>query len=336
MLYIRVDGNDIIATGHVMRCLAIAEKMRKIGEDVTFILADECPKDIIENRGFRTISLDSDWQNMEAEIPKLRKVIEENKIEMLLIDSYYVTSKYVEELRKKIKVAYIDDFNDYSLNVDLLINYNIYASVLEYGNIKNLALGTEFVPLRQEFQNIVAKDVSKVSKILITSGGTDNYNITDKILSRVKQCEWFETFTYYVVIGKYNKNKDLLQNKWGNVSNIKLLCDISNMSKYMQMCDVAISAGGTTVYELCASGIPSILYTIADNQLSMARAFQERNLIPWAGDVRIDEEKCLDKIIFYLQQYAVDYERRKNTSEAMQAVVDGKGCQRIAEAILKL
>ena len=73
---IRVDANEIVATGHVMRCLAIAEELRKIGQELLFISADDFPRPLIEQKGFEFVSLQTDWKHMEKEIERLQAVID--------------------------------------------------------------------------------------------------------------------------------------------------------------------------------------------------------------------------------------------------------------------
>ena len=89
-LYIRADGNERIGTGHIMRCLAIAEKIRALCQDVTFIVADSRSRPMIENRGFKTICLDSKWDDLDCETEKLVSVLQKDSADKLLIDSYFV------------------------------------------------------------------------------------------------------------------------------------------------------------------------------------------------------------------------------------------------------
>lgn len=102
----------------------------------------------------------------------------------------------------------------------------------------------------------------------------------------------------------------------------------------MQEADIAISAGGTTLYELCALGVPTISYAFVDNQLDNVKQFQADDIIAYAGDVR--EENIVDKINMYLKKYMNDMELRKKKSLQMQRFIDGKGAERIAEALIAL
>ena len=109
MLYIRVDMNNVIATGHMMRCLSVADAARDMGLETTFIVADEQALPLLEKRGYPSVVLNTKWDDMDSELPVLKKIIEENHIVYLLIDSYKVTQNYLKELTAIVKTLYIDD-----------------------------------------------------------------------------------------------------------------------------------------------------------------------------------------------------------------------------------
>lgn len=342
MLYIRVDGNEKIATGHIMRCLSIARELGRQGEDVVFILADDRPKDLISKYGFEIICLESVWDDMNQEIEKMVALIKERKISFLLIDSYFVTEEYLIELKRHTRIAYIDDIDRFVYPVDYLVNYNMYAKSLNYekryreaGLYTEFFLGCSYAPLRDEFKNVQRKVRREVNKIFVTTGGTDQYNVAGHFLERVKEYDWFETLKFKVIIGTFNKNREVLLEQWKYIHNVHLLTNVSNMAEYMKDCDVAIAAGGVTTYELCACGIPSIMYTLADNQLEIARAVSADGLMPWVGDVRNDLDMCIDRILEYLISYQNNYEKRKAISKKMQSCIDGMGCQRLTKVLLE-
>lgn len=335
MIYIRADANEIIGTGHVMRCLAIAEKIRSSCESVCFITADKRSVQIINSKAFEVICLDSVWDNLDSETEKLIEVIVSRKIEILLIDTYYVTLDYLSKLKKHTKITYIDDLHKFAYPVELLINYNIYADKIDYfdiyggKNIPKLALGCEYAPLRNEFCGIEKHINRTVKSILVTTGGTDNYNVTGNLIESFKAKKWFCGIDFYFVLGRFNKNIDTLRNTYGQYKNIHFLINISDMDKYMKMCDIAVTAGGTTTYELCACGIPSVMYTLADNQLEIAETVSEKGIIPWMGDVRNNMKECIDRINFHIEAYCKNYSMRCEISNKMHDVCDGRGCERI-------
>lgn len=336
MLYIRVDANEIIATGHVMRCLSIAQAAKRMGEETTFIVADKTGEALIKKNGFPVICLHSKWDDLIDEKEQLADVIHQLHIDLLLIDSYYVTEDYLAMLNKLTQTAYIDDLNRFAYPVDILINYNFYAENLKYKErYRKLNISTEFLlgpkyaPLREEFI-VEKKNITECpTKILITSGGTDNFNMNMALLEEFQKHIWFEKLEYYVILGAFNPYREALEQKWGLYPNIHLLSNVKNMSYYMQECDMAVTAGGTTVYELCACGIPSVLYTMADNQYMIAQTVSDRKWIPWVGDIRNDKDSCVRKIAEQIETDIKDYTGRKQKSISMQETVDGCGSERI-------
>lgn len=338
-IYIRADANKQIGTGHVMRCLSIADCITE--KEVVFIVADKCSETLIHEKGYSTICLETIWNDLESEIEVLKRVIEENKIERLLIDDYFVTEFYLLEIGKLVEIYYIDDINQFLYPVSTLINYNIYAKDMNYEEryekqkVKTrFLLGTEYAPLREEFQEIKERTFEGVRKILITSGGTDNYNMIGSILERMEKEKDFLFYQFYCVIGRFNRNKDALLKKFETYENVHLLYNISNMSDYMRTCDVCITAGGSTIYELCACGTPSVLFSLADNQLDCAKKVSEIELIPWVGDARTDIRMCLDNIVKEIKKYN-NLSYWETISCRMQKLVDGKGARRIAEELVR-
>ena len=116
MLFIRTDGNAEIGTGHIMRCLSIADAVKKRGGAATFVIADDSMESMLSERGYDVVCLHSDWDNMEAEIDKMVSLIETHSVNKLLIDGYFVTSEYLRKLRELTHVIYMDDL-DWTLSI---------------------------------------------------------------------------------------------------------------------------------------------------------------------------------------------------------------------------
>ena len=334
MIYIRADMNEQIATGHIMRCLSIADALRGLGEPVRFILADEQAVSLLKKRGYDAIVLHTQWNHMDEELSVLSQVIRNEHIDKLLIDSYQVTQRYLAELSKLVTTVYMDDLNLFEYSVDAVICYANYWKKFQYKiNDKRITylLGMKYVPLKQAFWNCEAKIISeKANNLLILTGGSDSFNVTEQILDSI---DTYQFQTIDVICGIYNTNYNKFVKKCENNKNIKLHQAVNNIEQYMKKADIAISAGGTTLYELCAIGTPAISFSFADNQLDNVRQFQEDGLIDYAGDARMDD--IAGTINLYLTRYRNDFELRKEKSEKMQKMVDGKGAIHLAEALLK-
>lgn len=359
MVYIRADANEVIGTGHVMRCLSIAKELRRKSEDVIFLIADERTEQIITEFGFQTVCLHSQWNDMESELETILQLLGNAHAKTLLVDSYYVTQDYLKELRRHVRLVYIDDLNAFLYPVDMLINYNVYAEKMDYKNCYQMAglnteffLGCEYVPLRTEFRNVCRKKCSVQNgqvgggvdnlrnfgpkKILITSGGTDNRNVAGRLLNKLREQDWFEKTEYYVILGRFHPYESVLKEQWSGYGNVFLYKNVSNISQYMTMCDAAVTAGGSTVYELCACGLPAIIYTLADNQFEIARAFDALGLMPWCGDIREDICSCIEYIIKRLEMMLFKEEMLTAKGMELQLLVDGYGAERIAEKLVLL
>lgn len=340
MFYIRADANEIIGTGHVMRCLYIADEMRRQGEMVTFLFADDRTRELVEGKNFDGICLNSVWNDLDSEIEKMKRLIDELGIDKLLIDSYYVTEHYLQELKSATKIIYIDDLLVFPYPVHMLVDYNIFATEDKYQSLYGdkykeiqFVLGCEYAPLRQEFCRYKRVVNDKVKSIFITSGGTDIYNLTGNLLNSLKTQDWFAETDVHVIVGKFNENKETLEKEWASYKNVTLHYNIPNIADYMKSCDIAVSAGGVTTYELCACGIPTIMYTLADNQMEIAQVVSDKASIYYAGDVREDMDACVDNIITKINELRQDVDSRRDISAGMQSVVDGNGCKRLVELI---
>ncbi len=338
IIYIRADANEEIGTGHIMRCLSIAEKITELGGKVVFIIADCKSFPMIQEKGYETICIYSQWNDLNQEILKMVDLCNNRYIKKLVIDSYFVTKDYLESLRGITKVIYIDDLAKFIYPVDVLINYNFYADDMDYenkykGTLTKLLLGTGYVPLRKEFEYVAGREFKGINKLLITSGGSDNYNMVGNILGRLLKNNKYKNIDIYCVIGRFNINYNKLKQEYGNYFNVHLLNNVCNMDFYMRDCDLCITAGGTTIYELCTCGIPSVLYSVADNQINVSKKVSSMGLFVWAGDARYDINICLNKIEGSIDIYN-EGGYWTETSKRMQCLVDGQGTLRLAREIL--
>lgn len=341
-IYIRVDGNEIIATGHVMRCLSIAEALRKLEIDVIFLVADECPCELIRNRGFSVEVLHTNWKNLNDEIEELCDYLKKNNAKVLLLDSYYVTSDYMNMLSKITSVVYIDDLNRFLYPVHTVIGYGKWVEKYNYveeysahSMSTNFLLGCQYVPLREEFKYKRYKVQDEVSKVLITVGGTDSLNVTDNILQGVLKSRELNHLEYHVIVGCFNRNKENLKKLSMLHTNVILHENVTNMAEWMRECDVAISASGSTLFELCACGTPTICLEIADNQRG-AEMWEQEGYMYYAGNAMSDMEQCVERCVEQLSIYKRNKKERINKSQKQQQLIDGLGAKRIAEYLVSI
>ena len=328
-IYIRADMNEIIATGHIMRCLAVADAAKEMRKETIFITADEKPVEMLRSRGYEPIILHTEWNNMESELESLILLIQKESITKLLVDSYQVTKEYLAKLEKYTEVYYLDDLDAFEYPVSNVICYANYYKRLSYVNYKgktNFYLGTSYMPIRKVFQNCGPKEIkNNIENIMVLSGGSDNYHMIENITELFKEDHKVQM---NIICGAFYPEFEGLKQKFAGCDN--LYQNVSNLDEYMEKADLAISAGGTTLYELSAKGTPAISYSFADNQLKNVEQFDADGLIPYAGDVRTDD---VYGNIYKLYEKCKKPSIRKQYSEKMQTVIDGQGAARIASLL---
>lgn len=340
-VYIRVDGNEIIATGHVMRCLSIAEQLRKQDVEVIFIISDGRSETMIKEKKFKVNILNTIWNNLDEEISVITNYIKENAVKILLMDSYYITKRYLHEISKYTRVVYIDDLKLFPYDVYALVHDDPFSTQDEYQRLYSgyklpeLLVGGRYVPFREEFMYKPYYVNEDVKRILITTGGTDSLNITGKLLERLIKEKAMLGIELHVIVGRFNIHREELKDMARLHDNIYLHENVTNMSYWMRYCDIAISAGGTTLYELCACGIPTICLSIADNQEEIG-IWQDKGYMKYAGNACKNMDECINNCVTDIKVYCKDMKTREKSSKRMQELLDGLGAKRIAEYLISL
>lgn len=336
----RVDGNENVGAGHIMRCLAIAKEAKRNNIECIFVKADDGFSDLLSQQDFSYINLETSYSDMNSEIKKLESILYESKPQILIVDSYYVTYDYLKQLKQLVKVVYIDDMAMWAYPVDIILDYNIFGPCLQYEeiykrageNLPQLMLGTKYVPLRDEFQHIQKIDINRnVKNILITVGGADpDHCAVDFCKTLIANKEWIQNYKIHLVVGKYEPDIEEIRkieadNKW-----LVIYENVNRMVDVMQKCDVAISAGGSTLYELCACGIPTITFSLEENQDLAMDTFQKNGLMLSIGKIKENPSWNIE-LMNNLNTLIEDYEMRVDMSNLMGKIVDGSGVKRIIQ-----
>lgn len=316
---IRADGGSKIGMGHVMRMLALAKELRK-SNDVFFAcrvnepISDEYLPgiELIKSNNFSVVEIKED---------KLKEDIKNIIADCIISDSYDVDEEYFDILKENFELSgYIDDEKicDF-FNVDFVVNQNLYGASLDYKVNENtkMMLGSKFVILRDDFRKKIKDKVinRKIKDVMVTMGGSDDNNLTEKIINELKD----EEYTLHIVVGRgFNKvdNLRLYEN-----DKVKLYIN-ADMKFLMEMCDVCIAGCGSTIYELCICKTPFIGIPVVENQEMLAEYIEKNNIS------RISKiEDIKEKINTFT------YNERKIVSDNLGKLVDGNGIFRIADEI---
>ena len=333
MILFRADANPKIGTGHVMRCLSLADALRDRGRTAVFVLAEPYFQAVIQARGYHCTILQTDHSRLEEELPVFLPLLEREQPALVILDSYFVTAEYLRAVKHMAPLLYIDDLNAFDYPADIVVNYNIFGPETAYPENKTYLLGPQYAPLRKEFQGLEKRVVKeRVEHVLVSTGGTDPYHTALRCVGYLRKHPISSELTYHFVLGAMNQDIEEIQKAAAGVPGIELHCQVTDMRTWMLQCDAALSAAGTTLYELCACGLPTVTYILADNQIPGAAAFQKVGLMPCAGDIR-SNPTFEEQLMTQLQLLMSDRERRRRVAQQMQEVVDGNGAGRFAEMI---
>ena len=339
MVYIRTDANETIATGHVMRCLTIAHEIVQLGEKVCFIISDKESAGMISGQGFPFLITFTKWDNTDIEYEyKMLQGYAKNG-DILLVDSYFLNSDYLMKMKSLFRIAVFDDMFAEKFPADIVINYNLYFEKYNYaeryaGTNTKLLLGSKYVPLRKEFLNVKPAVNEEINTILLICGGGDKYHILPELVRRICFTEKGRKYKFLVIAGGLNKDVEELKTYEKNLKNVKVYQNVKSMVSVMQQADMVISAASTVLYECCRMQLPTIFFTMADNQEDDVEAFADSGIMKYAGDIRKNRTGTIAAIMEMLEEVTSDETVRRNLIERMRKVVDGKGAWRIAKAII--
>lgn len=326
---IRADGGAKIGLGHIMRTLVLARELAKTN-DVFYVCRKDSPltekylKGIEKVRveGFKIILINED--DILNELSKI-------EADCLITDSYDVDEEYFNRTKKMFsKTGYVDDMNLYYFNVDFIINQNVTANTYKYKCNENtrLFLGTDYIMLREEFRNSKPNKIKNdIKNILITMGGADPNNFTLKLLKYIKDLD----YNFDVVIGPSFKDTYKIELEIKNNKNIKLHFN-ANMIEMMKKCDIAISATGSTLYELGTLGIPTLGVILVDNQEDVALEMHKHGFIVNLGWYdKVEKNGVLDAI-----NKINDFDLREKVSALTTKKINKNGIEKLCSGIEKI
>jgi len=341
----RADSNEYIGQGHVMRCMSLADAFSQNGAECILAYNDTVTESLIKDRNIKGVCLKGEYDKPENELPVLTDMIKKENIDLIIIDSYYVTPLYLNSIRQIIKTVYIDDVYSFAYPVDVLVNYNIYADADKYRDLylntevklPELILNSHYAPLRKEFQN---KDGIKnigdnVESVMITFGGSDPLHLAKRLLSKfVQNYEYIKNIRIDFILGKMEQDIEEIRSLSEEYENINIYVNVSNMADYIKDADMTVSASGSTLYEICACQRSGICFSMADNQMEGAKKFNDLDAFIYIGDAR-ENEHFEDDLFAAIVRLCEDVSVLKRMALNASKIADGFGAEHLACRLLK-
>jgi UDP-2,4-diacetamido-2,4,6-trideoxy-beta-L-altropyranose hydrolase len=340
-ILIRTDASQQIGSGHLMRCLTLANELTQKAQ-VSFICRELTGNmcDYIEQQGYIVHRLplpETDWQTDAKQTTAI--LATENKlIDWLIVDHYGLDAQWETTMRPYVrKIMVIDDMANRRHDGDILLDQNLYKDMesryqdLVPKHCKQL-LGPKYALLRPEFlaaRNTLRKRDGNIKRLLIFMGGSDPTNETAKALEAIKLLNCPD-IAVDVVVGVTNPHREQIKQLCAFLPNSTYYCQVSNMAELMAKADLAIGAGGSTHWERCCLGLPSLVMTIAENQEKLTKVLHEQGYLISLGT----KEKVSAKSIWQkLYDILNNPEQVLSFIKKGTQLVDGNGVKRVSSMI---
>jgi len=360
--FIRVDASTKIGSGHVMRCLALAEAIRDKGNFVGFICRD-LPGHLgvlVERSGFSVRllspsttgekkmenfrqSLYEEWLTVDwlTDADQTAFILKQNKksINWLIVDHYALDNQWETYLRAQCKaqnIMIIDDLANRPHDCDLLLDQNLYKdSHSRYHNLLPAhclkLLGPHYALLRSEFRRVreaAWKSRRKVAKIFVFFGGADSTSETEKALYAIQMLERPD-IAVDVVVGENNPRKENIRSLCSEMPNVSFHCQVNNMAKLMASADLAIGASGSATWERLCVSLPSLVISTAENQEKVAEDGAAAGLFAYLGKSSLVRSED----IFQRLSMCINEKSSVCAITHPQDIVDGYGAERVAATL---
>jgi UDP-2,4-diacetamido-2,4,6-trideoxy-beta-L-altropyranose hydrolase len=356
IIFIRTDSSRKIGSGHVMRCLTLAEELHKTDTTVEFITRNHLGNidNQIKGEGFKVYSLPSPnrrklqcaltkyehWlgvkQNIDAD--ETIQVLKGRKIDWLVIDHYAIDHNWESKLRPYVKkIMVIDDLANRKHDCDLLLDQNYIRNKNRYDHLVApntiRLLGLKYVLLKKYFiENTNSRtQINSIKRIFIFFGGADLDNLTTLAIRSLSR-SGLKHLLVDVVIGLANPHQVELKKEIKKYPNIKLHIQIDNIAKIMSKADIGLGSGGSVTWERISIGLPSIVVTTANNQVAFIRELDKDGYVKWIGNAyQIDED------FFYniLSEVVRNPHWLILQAQKGQKLIDGMGVKRISNALIR-
>ena len=357
----RADASIQQGTGHLMRCLVVADELRKRGHECIFVTQPFLPDFLeqIENRKHRLIFLQNDridpedyskndeylmWlgRSVTQDARETLDVIRRERTDIIITDHYAINATWMKIVtNNEIKTVIIDDLANKEYFCDILIDQNFGRIPEQYAELVSekttILAGAEYIFIKNDFKKnreaIQIDRLKRIPKCLnVCMGGMDKDNATFNVLEAVTKLDYFKNWSIDVVLRSSSPHSDMLKDYVETQkSDIKLHLDAEDMAFLFSKADLAIGAGGVTLWERCCIGLPTVLLTVADNQVPAALAMKSTGAIIYSGDIRQKNwESQLSKNLNLLTHNS---ETIHEMSRKAFDVCDGNGLDKVCDVI---
>jgi len=351
----RVDASAIIGTGHLMRCLTLADTLTVRGVLIRFVCRHlpEYFQDMLSEKGYEFILLGgstsdsseddlvhSHWlessQNSDAQAVVL--ALSDRTWDWLVVDHYALDARWESALRQTAKKFFvIDDIADRRHDCDILLDQNFYADMNTRYTEKvpghcELLLGPRYALLRDEFCRLrqqVKLRTGPVRRILVFLGGIDTDNYTQCAIEALENVKIYG-ISVDVVIGAQHPYREDIKSSCIELG-FDCYVQTSHIAELMASADLAIGAGGSATWERCCLGLPTLTVSLANNQTEIAKGLELSGACQYVGSQQMATVKVLHNAVVELLK---NNNRLQEISDKAFSCVDGLGVDRVCKELM--
>ena len=347
---IRADSSAAVGAGHLMRMLALAGGCQRLGMGVTFAVGN-VPGTIarkITDAGCKIHAVTSkSGSNEDAD--QTRALATDLNADWLVLDGYCFNDDYQSLAKPEASLLMVvDDFgHGQHFNADLVLNQNTYADASRYQELPDTRVlcGIRYTMLKPEFEKQRVAEVKNqkvratAKKILVTMGGSDTENYTLPVmqaLAEIDNCRADNIFVDCVIGPNFAHEEVLRAFERSSKFSFRIHRNVDRMDVLMRNTDLAITAGGSTCYELAKLGVPAIAIPTADNQVPVVKDLSKRNTLCRfkASQVERSVEPSQQSVLSkFIKTIIDDAPQRQAMSDAGRKLIDGLGVNRVARAM---
>lgn len=362
----RADASVQIGTGHVMRCLTLADTLREHGAECFFLCRphDGHLFDLVAARRHEAIVLPActvqtvpasdptlpahahwlgtDWTtDAEDSGLALASTLTGGHVDWLIVDHYALDRRWEQAMRPHCRrLLVVDDLADRPHDCDLLLDQNLGRRAEHYRDLlppgAQTLIGPRYALLRPEFATLRTESLARRKQpqfrhLLITIGGVDKDNATGRVLDALDGCDLPSDLEITVVLGPHAPWLSQVQTQAATMRwPTRVLVGVSDMARLMTDADLAIGAAGSTSWERCSLGIPSLLLVLTGNQVPGAQALALAGAAMVVGDhAKTEWRECLGEALSGLHEAGA----LAALSARAAGICDGKGAARVRTVI---
>ncbi|WP_368655545.1 UDP-2,4-diacetamido-2,4,6-trideoxy-beta-L-altropyranose hydrolase [Castellaniella ginsengisoli] len=344
-ILIRVDSSVDIGSGHIMRCMTLAEQLSAQGAEVCFICRDLQGSlvNVLIKQGYSCIRFQTEAYSVDIDVDATLSAIQDSfmgRIDWLIVDHYGLDAEWEMRIRPFVgNILVIDDLANRPHDCDLLLDQNFYIDMeARYAGLVSektkCLLGPAYVLLRPEFyeaRKALRYRSGVVKRVLVFFGGSDPANQTRCVLDSIDDLQLADV-RVDVVVGSANPHRRDIKEFCNSRKWAQYYCQVSNMAELILSADLGIGAGGTAMWERCVLGLPTLTITFAENQIKTTKDVAQIGAISYLGwfeDLTVTDYACAISDLLNRPSYLA------RMSDRALGLIDtsGRGCDFIIRAM---